>query len=180
VRTVIYVPDAKLVAPVNLALLDQAGRRFVSRLPDTYGPAGQIKRKALADGILEDNTPFVLAHAADPKRYTQYRVRKYVDRLGDRTYAVVVIASSSSPRCLVTRSDIWTASLASRRPTWRRYLVGSPHAARFTASACPIACVRDEWRLRRPCPPSGPPTRRPARLRHRLSGPWHDAGGQLP
>jgi transposase len=94
-RRVTYVADSKLVTPQNLALLDQAGIRFVSRLPDTYGLVGQLKRKALADGILEDKRPFVLARAADPKRAAQYRVRKYVDRLDGRIYAFVAVASSA-------------------------------------------------------------------------------------
>lgn len=94
-RRVTYVADSKLVSPDNLALLDQAGIRFVSRLPDTYGLVDSLKQKAMADGILQDPTPFVLARFSDAKRAAQYRVRKYLDHLDARTYGFVVVASSS-------------------------------------------------------------------------------------
>lgn len=93
-RQVTYVADSKLVTPDNLALLDQAHIRFVSRLPDTYGRVDKLKRQALEDGILEDPKAFVLARAK-AKDAASYRLRKYIDVLDDRSYAFVVVASSS-------------------------------------------------------------------------------------
>lgn len=93
-RQVTYVADSKLVTPGNLALLDQAHIRFVSRLPDIYGLVDTLKRQALEDGILTDPKALVLARSK-AKDAASYRLRKYIDVLDDRSYAFVVVASSS-------------------------------------------------------------------------------------
>lgn len=85
-RPVTYGAAPRLVTPDNLALLDKARIRLVSRLPDTDGVVDQLKRRAMDDGILEDQKAFVLAHygvavvrttVRKPRGYPEERVVGY-------------------------------------------------------------------------------------------------------
>ena len=90
-RETVYVADAALLTTANLRIMDQAGLRFISRLPETFAACTQAKRAAFAAGRWEDLG--VLAQNPRPTS-ASYRVSEQTGMIDGRTYRLVVVHSN--------------------------------------------------------------------------------------
>ena len=89
-QRVIYVADSALITPDNLAKMAEHRMRFVSRLPETYKLAAQLKDQAFKKGVWEP-----IGRLAQSEKGAVYHAQSFIERLEGRTYRFVVVHSSA-------------------------------------------------------------------------------------
>lgn len=89
-QRVVYVADSAMVTPDNLEAIAQHRMRFVSRLPETYKLAKELKERAWQ----KDAWQYV-GRLAESKKGAVYHSQSFIDRLEDRTYRFVVVHSTA-------------------------------------------------------------------------------------
>ena len=82
--------DAALITPDNLGKLDQRKMRFVSRLPETYRLAQDLKERAWAIDRWE-----TIGRIAQSEKGAVYHAQSFEETLEGRTYRFIVVHSSS-------------------------------------------------------------------------------------
>lgn len=92
-QKVIYVADSALVTPQNLEKMAQYKMRFVSRLPETYHLAKELKERAWTLGRWEE-----IGRLAQSDKGAVYRAQSFEETLEGRTYRFIVVHSSSLDR----------------------------------------------------------------------------------
>jgi len=89
-QKVIYVADSALITPENLARMAQHKMRFVSRLPETYNLAKELKERAWTQGQWE-----TMGRLAQSEKGAVYRAQSFEETLEGRTYRFIVVHSSA-------------------------------------------------------------------------------------
>jgi transposase len=87
---ILYVADSALVTLENLNLMAEKRIRFVSRLPEAFGIAKNLKEMAWQ----KDDWEF-LGAISPGKNAAQYWTSSFVDQIGGRDYRFVVVRSSA-------------------------------------------------------------------------------------
>lgn len=108
----LYVADSALITRDNLDAMAGANLRLVSRLPETYKLAAELKERAW-----QDNQWRPIGRLAESSSGAVYRSRSYTATLYGREYRFIVVHSGSknarSVKALAHRTEIWSA------PPWR-------------------------------------------------------------
>lgn len=89
-QNVIYVADSALITPTNLDKMAQHKMRFISRLPETYHLAQELKDRAWSRGRWE-----AIGRLAQSEKGAVYRAQSFEETLEGRTYRFIVVHSSS-------------------------------------------------------------------------------------
>jgi len=98
--TLLYVADSALITRENLQAMAEARLRFVSRLPETYRLAAELKERAFADGTWQP-----IGRLAQSQHGAVYRSRSYTEVLYGRAYRFIVVHSSSKEKRSVKALD---------------------------------------------------------------------------
>ena len=88
-RQCVYVADSALVTGPNLQRLADAKLRFISRLPESFGVAGEVKAAAWTAGTWE-----ALGTISPRRHAAEYWASEQSGVIEDRTYRLVVYRSS--------------------------------------------------------------------------------------
>lgn len=89
-QKVVYVADSALVTPENLARIDQYRMRFISRLPESYRLAAELKDRAWALNAWE-----TVGRVAQSEKAASYRAQSFVEPFEGRPYRFIVVHSSA-------------------------------------------------------------------------------------
>jgi len=89
-QRVVYVADSALITPDNLATMAEHRMRFVSRLPETYKLAEQLKARAWSKGVWQ-----CVGQIGQSAKSAVYHTQSFIDTLEGRTYRFVVVHSSA-------------------------------------------------------------------------------------
>ena len=87
-RSLIHVADSAFVTNTNLAAAAEIDLRFISRLPETYGAAGEVKARAWAGEWAE------VGAVAMRRDATTYQASEQEAEIDGRPYRLVVYRSS--------------------------------------------------------------------------------------
>ncbi|BAS26328.1 transposase [Limnochorda pilosa] len=90
-RSVVYVADSSLVTAKNLQRMAQSKVRFISRIPETFKAAGEVKARAFA----EDRWQAIGRLARTRRNGAFYHAVSYRHALAGGTYRLTVVRSSS-------------------------------------------------------------------------------------
>lgn len=88
-RSIIYVADAAFVTPSNLGKAEEQQLSFISRFPNTYALAAELKRTAWEQG-----TWVPVGKLSQQQGAAQYQIQEFERDLYGRLYRVVVVHSS--------------------------------------------------------------------------------------
>jgi transposase len=94
-RDIVFVSDCVLVNTESLRKLNQERIQFISRLPETFKLATELKDLAFEKDEWRDLGPI---STSNPKRAASYRTFKTRAKLDGRNYDFVVVQSSSLER----------------------------------------------------------------------------------
>jgi len=89
-QKVIYVADSALITAANLDKMAQHKMRFISRLPETYHLAHELKERAWAIDRWE-----TIGRIAISEKGAVYHAQSFEETLEGRTYRFIVVHSSS-------------------------------------------------------------------------------------
>ena len=90
-QRVVYVADSALITPDNLAKMAEHRMRFISRLPETYKLAEQLKERAWSkDGVWR-----CIGRIGESATSAVYHTQSFIETLEGRTYRFVVVHSSA-------------------------------------------------------------------------------------
>jgi hypothetical protein len=89
-QKVIYVADSALITAANLDKMAQHKMRFISRLPETYHLAHELKERAWAIDRWE-----TIGRIAQSEKGAVYHAQSLEETLEGRTYRFIVVHSSS-------------------------------------------------------------------------------------
>lgn len=87
---VVYVADSALITPDNLDKLDEHKMRFVSRLPETYRLAQELKERAWTIDRWEK-----IGRITQSDKGAVYHAQSFEETLEGRNYRFIVVHSSS-------------------------------------------------------------------------------------
>ena len=89
----ILVCDSQLITKENLASIDKHDIQFISRLPNTYKLAEDLKKQAWSKDAWQD-----VGVLSSTKNAASYRIQEFKDEFDDQTYRFIVIHSSKLDR----------------------------------------------------------------------------------
>lgn len=92
-KTIVYVADSALVTPENLARMNEHGIRFISRLPETYKLAAELKERAWAQDRWE-----CLGRLAQSAKGAVYHAQSFTEEFEGRPYRFIVVHSTAKNR----------------------------------------------------------------------------------
>lgn len=90
-RKVVYVADSSLITKRNLQVLAQSGVRFISRLPESFAAAGQVKARAFSEARWLPIGPL----AKTTRKGATYEAASFSERIDGQVYRLVVVRSSA-------------------------------------------------------------------------------------
>lgn len=92
-KELVYVADSALITPDNLKEIDENKIRFISRFPETYSLADELKTEALNQGDWRDH-----GRLTPGKQSASYLSASFTRVLYNRRYRFVVVWSTSLDR----------------------------------------------------------------------------------
>lgn len=89
-QKIICVADSSLVTPDNLDVMARHRMRFISRLPESYNLAAELKERAWSKGVWQR-----IGRLAQNDQGAIYHTQSFTETLEGRPYRFVVVHSSS-------------------------------------------------------------------------------------
>ena len=89
-KGILYVADSALVTATNLDLMEKNNIKFITRLPENYGLASNLKEKAH-----EASDWIELGKLSDKKDAASYKIKGLTSELEGRNYHFVVVHSTA-------------------------------------------------------------------------------------
>ena len=113
-RDVLFVSDCALISTNSLRDLARKHIRFISRLPETFSLAGELKHRALTDCIWQEIGS--LASQAAPEA-ARYKTASFKETLDGRTYRFLVVHSTALE---AKKEKTLVRQAACRREQWEK------------------------------------------------------------